>query len=317
MNPNFREAWSPSAVFSPSAARQQLLEAKDWSYIDHWLSTYFSPNQVPQFERNADTLKALLALAAANEAADEERHHIRRVKEKALEELKARWEASSTQTTPLTLLSDSLPQEGAQSLGSLALLSVALNHPISTSSATSQTTNSTISNLATSLITLSKHEAILEQSSIQLTYLNKSLVQTLSQIQHVLDTTFPLDSTSNRTPISKITPSPDLPSLTSSWEYEIRKLQQKAVEYRSRAEQMEREWEGSRAKEMTIQRIREMERAVVELKEHVVGLEGQVKGFQGLPPEKDVARAEVERVEALVRDLEAKREGLYDRMISG
>ena len=36
-------------------------------------------------------MKALLALAAANEAADEERHHIRRVKEKALEELKARW----------------------------------------------------------------------------------------------------------------------------------------------------------------------------------------------------------------------------------
>merc|ERR1711939_855085 len=55
---------SPSAIFSPSVARQQQAAAKDWNYIDNWLSSKFNGKTPPPFERNNDTLKALLALAA-------------------------------------------------------------------------------------------------------------------------------------------------------------------------------------------------------------------------------------------------------------
>lgn len=64
--------------------------AKDWTYIDQWLTSHYRPNPVPPFERNPATLKALLALASANETADEEVALKRQVQAKALRELKDR-----------------------------------------------------------------------------------------------------------------------------------------------------------------------------------------------------------------------------------
>ncbi|KAI1656134.1 hypothetical protein F4813DRAFT_146561 [Daldinia decipiens] len=85
------------AIFSPSVARAAASTAKDWSYIDTWLRSIFanssSPSsrasRPPPFERNPETLKALLALAAANEAADEHREQLARVEEAALEEARS------------------------------------------------------------------------------------------------------------------------------------------------------------------------------------------------------------------------------------
>jgi HAUS augmin-like complex subunit 1 len=59
----------------------------------------------------------------------------------------------------------------------------------------------------------------------------------------------------------------------------------------------------------------QQEQDVLALKEHVLNLEAQARGYQGLPPEKDLARLEVERVAAELEELEAKREKLYDGMI--
>ena len=66
---------------------------------------------------------------------------------------------------------------------------------------------------------------------------------------------------------------------------------------------------------LTVEAIAEQEKAVEALKEHVLNLESQAKGFQGLPPEKDLARLEVERVAQELEELEAKREKLYDTMV--
>jgi len=77
-----------TAIFSPSVARLAAATAKDWNYIDSWLSAKFHGRTPPPFERNPDTLKALLALAALNESADEERDLVARVEAEALRELK-------------------------------------------------------------------------------------------------------------------------------------------------------------------------------------------------------------------------------------
>lgn len=127
---NYRDIWSPAKVFSPSAAKHQNLLAKEWSYVDQWLSARYHPQPVPRFERNAETLKALVALAAANEAADEERALEKKVKEKALSELKNRDKAVASGLTNeepvLVALEESLTPEGTRALNSIALLSVAL-----------------------------------------------------------------------------------------------------------------------------------------------------------------------------------------------
>ena len=80
----------PTAFFSPSKAKQQRAQAQDWQHVDTWLASKFQGRSIPQFERNDDTLKALLALVAANEKADEERDLLWNVQKEALSELHAR-----------------------------------------------------------------------------------------------------------------------------------------------------------------------------------------------------------------------------------
>jgi hypothetical protein len=128
---DFDSIWSPAKVFSPTAAKQASLQQKDWAYVDEFLASRFFPSPVPKFERNADTLKALLALAAANEAADEEKLLERRVEKKALEELKRRdtalEEARKGKGEPLlAAVEENLTPEGRRCLNSAALMSVAL-----------------------------------------------------------------------------------------------------------------------------------------------------------------------------------------------
>ena len=88
---------SNAAIFSPSVARAAASTAKDWSFVDDWLHRKYAASSasgggggktaakrsswttVPQFERNPETLKALLALAAANEASRWEYAHAYRL----------------------------------------------------------------------------------------------------------------------------------------------------------------------------------------------------------------------------------------------
>lgn len=62
---------SSSVIFSPSVARQAASATRDWSYVDSWLRSKFGGRLPPSFERNTDTLRALLEIASFNEAADE------------------------------------------------------------------------------------------------------------------------------------------------------------------------------------------------------------------------------------------------------
>ena len=78
-----------AAIFSPSVARAAASAAKDWSYVDTWLQRKFPGRGPPPFERNADTLRVLLSLASANEAADEERALLARLEAETLEQLRA------------------------------------------------------------------------------------------------------------------------------------------------------------------------------------------------------------------------------------
>ncbi|TKA24212.1 hypothetical protein B0A50_05976 [Salinomyces thailandicus] len=75
--------WTASALFSPSKARAQQAQAKDWASVDAWLGKHYG-KRIPTFERNEETLQALLALATFNEAADEQRQLIEKVEKQAL-----------------------------------------------------------------------------------------------------------------------------------------------------------------------------------------------------------------------------------------
>ncbi|KAH6606302.1 hmg box-containing [Trichoderma cornu-damae] len=120
-----------AAIFSPSVARIAASTARDWSYVDVWLASK-SPawkTSLPSFERNQDTLKALLALASLNEAADDQRRLLARVDATALQGLTAAHDKAESGVAPsgialtkgalLDAIEQSLPKEGASALNAL------------------------------------------------------------------------------------------------------------------------------------------------------------------------------------------------------
>ncbi|RPA98969.1 hypothetical protein L873DRAFT_1685755 [Choiromyces venosus 120613-1] len=292
---DYRDIWSPAKVFSPSAAKHQTHLAKEWAYVDQWLAARYHPKPVPKFERNPDTLKALVALASANEAADEERALETKVKEKALAELKARDQAASeNEESVLITLEENLTPEGTRALNSIALLSVALG---STSTDTQK--------LAKNLIDLTKEEFELKYQSLRIEALHKHLQKDLAHLCEKL----------NRMEHGEeFKVPPELAGQVVEWTRTSRHLRHKTEDYKERVEMLQ--FNSSRlATGLTVEAIAEQEKAVEALKEHVLNLESQAKGFQGLPPEKDLARLEVERVAKELEELEAKREKLYDTMV--
>ncbi|KJZ70410.1 hypothetical protein HIM_10214 [Hirsutella minnesotensis 3608] len=126
-----------AAIFSPTVARIAASTARDWAYVDSWLASKFPPSRSPPFfERNQDTLKILLSLAAANEVADEERRLLALVDASALQGLVHRdgdlspnpdsgdraLRLQRIKADLLDLVHCALPKEGIDALNSLAKL---------------------------------------------------------------------------------------------------------------------------------------------------------------------------------------------------
>lgn len=171
-----------TAIFSPSVARAAASAAKDWSYVDGWLQRKFPGGDPPPFERNADTLRVLLALAAANEAADEERTLVARLEAETLNQLRAHEQSQShapsentntdnnaldsAREAILTALETSLTREGQTALTALAALALQTNTPLPTPAA-----------LGTELINLSTTTSTLEQTTARIHTLTAHLAR--------------------------------------------------------------------------------------------------------------------------------------------
>jgi HAUS augmin-like complex subunit 1 len=106
----------------------------------------------------------------------------------------------------------------------------------------------------------------------------------------------------------------DMATKVNEWIRTSRHLKNKTEDYKERLETMEK---NPSARGLTIPALAQTEKEILSLKERVLDLEAQTRGFQGLPPEKDLARLEVERVQGELEGLQAKLEKLYDGMISG
>ena len=112
-----------TAIFSPSVARIAASTARDWASVDAWLAAKFPDRPPPPFERNPETLRALLALASLNEAADEERDLLARAEAGALAEVRTVSEDVNEPALPETILEGveaGLTREGKVALDAVA-----------------------------------------------------------------------------------------------------------------------------------------------------------------------------------------------------
>ncbi|PFH55326.1 hypothetical protein XA68_18571 [Ophiocordyceps unilateralis] len=111
----------PAVIFSPSVARIAASTARDWSYVDAWLASKLPAcRPIPPFERNQRTLKALLTLALANEAADEERNNLAGASAFALRALEQHESACPLRDSLLASVQRCVSNEGYNALEALA-----------------------------------------------------------------------------------------------------------------------------------------------------------------------------------------------------
>lgn len=280
---------SPSAIFSPSVARQHLAAAKDWNYIDSWLSTKFN-GRTPPFERNNDTLKALLALAALNETADEERDLLAKVENKALHDLQAK-EEGNPNIQLLNTLNSSLTREGQASLEALSTLSEAVNQPITD-----------IEKLGRSIIDLQVSAFNLDQASDRVSILEKHLTIELDRINQLIEE---LQGNAYQPPS-------ELTRQTVDYQRKIKALAAKMPELKDRVASLSIHIGTPKISILDAKMEEDKFKAMMAT---VKDLEVQVKSYHGLPHDTDLARLELESVRLELRDLTMQRDSMFEGLV--
>ena len=281
---------SPSAIFSPSVARQQLATAKDWNYIDGWLTTKFNGKSAPPFERNNDTLKALLALATLNENADEESELLSKVEAKTIQELQSK-EVTGPEREPLQAIEDHLTREGHVSLDTIPTAAVLLDQPLADTE-----------QLARKILELQITSLNLDQANDRVAILHKHLKTELDQINALVEE---LHSEAYQ-------PSPELSKQILDHQHKAKMLAAKLPELKNRITSLSA---GLGAPKPTIQDVKVEEEKFSALLATVKDLEAQSKVFHGLPHDTDLARLELESVRVELRDLTRQRDAIFEGLV--
>ncbi|BCR83075.1 uncharacterized protein ACHE_10477S [Aspergillus chevalieri] len=276
-------------LVSPAKARQAAIQAKDWAYVNSWLSRQCAPKPVPAFERNEDTLRTLLALAAASDAADEEATLVHRAREEVVQGFKAREEAEDKQK--LELLDEvemCLDDKGRRNLDYLAETSAVLG-ALSTEAP----------NLGQSIIELTKEEFDTHEQISKVDALQKYLEKELASLQEQLETLKSDEAYDT---------SSDLPALTAEWTRNTKLLTAKVREYRDRIASLER----SEHKGATIEELIAEEGSVLQIKGMVETLEKRVRMFLDLPEDIPSARSQYRQLERELGQLIQQRNSMLE-----
>lgn len=287
-----------SPLVSPTKARQAAIQAKDWAYVNSWLNRQYAPKPVPQFERNEDTLRVLLTLAAANDAADEEAALQHRAQEEAIQAYKSREEAMSKdpherqKTEILEEVEMSLDDKGRGDLDDLADSAVVLGN----------TLNPHAEDLSQSIVELTVEEFEVQDQMLKVETLHRYLQKELGRLQAELEEL--------RSDKAYETPA-DIQALTSDWNRGTKTLATKVGEYRDRIGSLER----NQPQGPTIEELIVEEGNVIRLQEAVKSLEGRVRAFHELPKDVPGARGRYKELEREFNQLTRQRDTMFGNLV--
>ncbi|OQD74645.1 hypothetical protein PENDEC_c010G01566 [Penicillium decumbens] len=287
-----------SPLASPTKARQAAILAKDWAYVNSWLSRQYAPKPVPPFERNEDTLKVLLTLAAANDAANEEALLQHRAREEAIQVSKLREEAERKdaherqKNEVLDEVEMYLENKGRQDLEDLAESAVVLGN----------TLNPDPGDLGQSIVELTVEDFDVREQMAKVETLHRYLQKELSRLQ--------LELEALKSDKAYETPS-DIQSLTSEWTRGTKTLAIKVGEYQDRIASLER----NQPRGPTIEGLMVEEENVIRLRETVKSLEARVKAFHDLPTDIPGARAKYKELERVLSQLTRQRDTMFGSLV--
>ncbi|KAJ5374806.1 hypothetical protein N7517_006812 [Penicillium concentricum] len=282
-----------SPLVSPAKARQAAIQAKDWAYVNSWLNRQYAPIPVPKFERNEDTLRVLLTLAAANDAADEEAALQQRAREEAVQAYKIReeFERNDPHEQQKSQLLDEvemcLDDTGRRDLEDLADSAAALGN----------TLNPSPGDLGQSIVELTVEEFEAQEQIAKVDTLHRYLQLELARLQAELEEL--------KTDLAYETPS-DIQSLTSEWTRGTKTLAIKVGEYQDRIATLER----VHPRGPTIEELMAEEENVIRMRETVKALQGRVRAYHDLPKNTPGARTKYKELERELGQLKRQRDSM-------
>jgi HAUS augmin-like complex subunit 1 len=277
-----------SLLLSPTKARQAALESASWKHITDRLTALFSPNPVPRFERNDATLKALLELVKANEDADEERRLCHEARVEALRGVHER--DGSLRGQLLERFNRGVSKEGKEGLDDLAASAVLLSSSGNVSEMEARITDLTLETFDASndLLTLQQTQRRFERKI-------KAIEQQIASFKAEMED---IDAEA-------------MQGRTSMLNRETKFVGMKQAEYRERIRALERYDDGP----LGIEDIVKREDMVEERRQELAKLEGRILALQGLPPDLDVSRKEVERARNELEEWKRKRDRAFEGLV--
>lgn len=287
-----------SPLASPTKARQAAIKAKDWAYVNSWLTRQYAPKPVPQFERNEDTLRVLLTLAAANDAADEEATIQHRAREEAIRAFKAQEEAEQKdpherqKSQILDEVEMCLDEKGQRDLDDLAESSAVLG----------STLNPDPEDLSQSIVELTAESFDMQDQVAKVETLHQYLQKELSRLQ--------CDLEKLKSDKAYEVP-PDTQALTSEWIRGTKTLSTKVGEYQDRIASLER----NQPQGPTIEQLMEDEENIIRFRESVKSLEARVKALHDLPTDVPGARVRYKELERELGRLSRQRDAMFGSLV--
>jgi HAUS augmin-like complex subunit 1 len=295
-----------AAIFSPTVARLAASTAKDWNYVDAWLASKYNGRTVPQFERNQETLKALLALATLNETADENRHLVSKVDAIALQDINAARDArhgagDEDDQAPIDLaslkdefydaLEDNLTTEGKTALDAMASsaghLGVAYPEPAT---------------LARAMLDLQMRVFDLGQAAARVGTLQRLAESESASLDELLGD---VRGDEYRPPV-------DLARHNLDLQRKIKAMAKRLPEVQSKVASLART---VGVPDPTIQQVSEQEARYLESLDLRRRLEQQVSEFEGLPADVDRARQQLDRLRDELRTITERRDAVFEGLV--
>ena len=283
-------------MISPSKARHAAAQAKDWDYVDSWLTTKYHPERVPRFERNADTLEALLGLANANVAADRQAELMQRAQEEEKVVMRQCEAMASSSSCPLRRLIDqtlvALSPEAQRNLDDIAAASVLLG---------ASSTDPVDLGCRTMQLTRREHDAanLLDRVA----RLQKSLEAEMQLLRKRLEG-------ARQKAKDEVSVREYLRQQTTAAICETRQIEIKLREYKDRKALLDR----ANPSPITLQAVRNLESDVKNHQRQLEASRKQLDGYHALPPDLSNAKDALESARTHLIELQRSRDSAFENL---
>ena len=277
-------------LLSPSKARRDAAQARDWSYVTKWLAKQYAPHSIPHFERNDDVLQSLLALVAANDAADTEMELLNRAREQGLQrfEEKQRPVVDDPVQELLEEVEASLDEKGVEVLRDLAETSILLG--------TLRTDAATIGGR---MAEVAREEFDVEEQLRRVETVRAYLEREMALLEQEIASFRGREDEDG---------TEHLHQQTTQRNRDTREVAMKLVEYKDRIAALER----AKVAGPQLEDAKADEKEVLALQKRVKDLEKQLADYQGLPPDLEAAKEEYQRIQRELQSLTRRRDELFD-----